>query len=145
MPGRTDNDIKNHWHTRFKKLQEQKQTTPAHLELKEQTLVEEFSQDDVFEELEAETSTPTITCNNLSHPAIFESCPFSPSISSSESSYLSSNSAVVNVSSDQDESNYKKGAWNQEEDDKLRAYVQRHGLSNGWSEVPKVAGKQHRY
>ncbi|KDP24725.1 hypothetical protein JCGZ_26464 [Jatropha curcas] len=38
-----------------------------------------------------------------------------------------------------DKNGLKKGAWSQEEDDKLRAYVQRYGHWN-WRELPKFAG-----
>nr|AID69234.1 MYB30 [Garcinia mangostana] len=127
LPQRTDNEIKNHWHTHLKKIHEQKQR-PPNQESKDQTL-EVLSQDGVTGELKAEISALPITCNNPCHPVIFESYPFSPSASSSESSGLSTNSAIVNEVYDGDEAN-KKCAWNQE-----------HGLSyNGWSEVPKIAG-----
>eukprot|EP00257_Ricinus_communis_P013575 XP_015571043.1 transcription factor MYB4-like [Ricinus communis] len=38
-----------------------------------------------------------------------------------------------------DKNGLKKGAWSQEEDDKLRAYVQRYGHWN-WRQLPKFAG-----
>jgi len=38
-----------------------------------------------------------------------------------------------------DKNGLKKGAWSREEDDKLRAYVQRYGHSN-WRQLPKFAG-----
>lgn len=34
----------------------------------------------------------------------------------------------------------KKGAWSQEEDDKLRAYILRYGHWN-WRQLPKFAGR----
>lgn len=39
-----------------------------------------------------------------------------------------------------DENGIKRGAWSSEEDDKLRAYVERYGYWN-WRELPKYAGK----
>ncbi|XP_074284949.1 transcription factor MYB14-like [Silene latifolia] len=38
-----------------------------------------------------------------------------------------------------DEKGLKKGAWSQEEDDKLKSYIQRYGHWN-WRELPKYAG-----
>ncbi|KAJ9129193.1 hypothetical protein P3X46_034019 [Hevea brasiliensis] len=38
-----------------------------------------------------------------------------------------------------DKNGLKKGAWNQEEDDKLRAYIRAYGHGN-WRELPKFAG-----
>ena len=38
-----------------------------------------------------------------------------------------------------DKNGVKKGAWSLEEDNKLRAYVQRYGYWN-WRELPKFAG-----
>ncbi|CAI9088891.1 OLC1v1023342C1 [Oldenlandia corymbosa var. corymbosa] len=38
-----------------------------------------------------------------------------------------------------DENGMKKGAWNEEEDNKLRTYIQRHGIWN-WRQMPKYAG-----
>lgn len=38
-------------------------------------------------------------------------------------------------------SGLKKGEWSEEEDNKLRAYVQRYGHSN-WRQLPKSAGKK---
>lgn len=40
-----------------------------------------------------------------------------------------------------DKDGVKKGAWNLEEDDKLRACILKYGHSN-WRELPKVAGMQ---
>lgn len=40
-----------------------------------------------------------------------------------------------------DKNGRKKGAWSPEEDDKLRAYVQRFGHWN-WRELPKFAGRK---
>ena len=39
-----------------------------------------------------------------------------------------------------DKNGRKKGSWSPEEDDKLRAYVQRYGHWN-WRELPKYAGR----
>ena len=39
-----------------------------------------------------------------------------------------------------DENGTKKGAWSGEEDNKLRAYVQRYGHWN-WRQLPKFAGE----
>lgn len=33
----------------------------------------------------------------------------------------------------------KKGAWNEDEDTKLRAYIEKYGHYN-WHELPKLAG-----
>lgn len=38
-----------------------------------------------------------------------------------------------------DKNGLKKGAWSREEDEKLTAYVKRHGHSN-WRLLPKFAG-----
>lgn len=38
-----------------------------------------------------------------------------------------------------DKNGVRKGAWTQEEDDKLRAYVEQYGHSN-WRLLPKFAG-----
>lgn len=38
-----------------------------------------------------------------------------------------------------DKNGLKKGAWSREEDERLRAYIQRHGHSN-WRQLPKFAG-----
>jgi myb proto-oncogene protein len=38
-----------------------------------------------------------------------------------------------------DKSGLKKGAWSTEEDNKLRAYIQKFGHSN-WRKLPKSAG-----
>ena len=38
-----------------------------------------------------------------------------------------------------DKNGLKKGAWSVEEDDKLRAYIERFGHWN-WRELPKFAG-----
>lgn len=38
-----------------------------------------------------------------------------------------------------DKKGVKRGAWSSEEDDKLRAYVERYGHWN-WRELPKFAG-----
>lgn len=38
-----------------------------------------------------------------------------------------------------DKNTIKKGAWSKEEDDKLRAYIQRYGHWN-WTLLPKFAG-----
>ncbi|KAJ9549155.1 hypothetical protein OSB04_021698 [Centaurea solstitialis] len=38
-----------------------------------------------------------------------------------------------------DKHGIKRGAWSQDEDNKLRAYIQRYGHSN-WRELPKLAG-----
>ncbi|CAI9088890.1 OLC1v1023341C1 [Oldenlandia corymbosa var. corymbosa] len=38
-----------------------------------------------------------------------------------------------------DENGMKKGAWSEEEDNKLRTYIQRHGIWN-WRQMPKFAG-----
>lgn len=38
-----------------------------------------------------------------------------------------------------DNNGLKKGAWNEDEDNKLRAYIQRYGHWN-WSLLPKFAG-----
>lgn len=38
-----------------------------------------------------------------------------------------------------DKNGIKKGAWSEEEDNQLRAYVQRYGHWN-WRELPKYAG-----
>ena len=35
----------------------------------------------------------------------------------------------------------KRGAWSPEEDQKLIAYINRHGIRN-WIEMPKAAGKE---
>jgi len=35
----------------------------------------------------------------------------------------------------------KRGAWSPEEDQKLIAYINRHGIQN-WIEMPKAAGKE---
>lgn len=40
-----------------------------------------------------------------------------------------------------DENGVKKGAWSAEEDEKLKAYVQKHGHCN-WRELPRFAGKK---
>lgn len=39
-----------------------------------------------------------------------------------------------------DSNGMKKGAWSEEEDNKLRAYIQRYGHWN-WRQLPKYAGK----
>ncbi|CAI9761861.1 unnamed protein product [Fraxinus pennsylvanica] len=39
-----------------------------------------------------------------------------------------------------DSNGMKKGAWSEEEDNKLRAYIQRYGVWN-WRQMPKYAGK----
>lgn len=39
-----------------------------------------------------------------------------------------------------DNNGMKKGAWSQEEDDRLRAYVERFGHNN-WRRLPSLAGK----
>ncbi|XP_076907917.1 transcription factor MYB58-like [Bidens hawaiensis] len=38
-----------------------------------------------------------------------------------------------------DKNGIKKGAWSQDEDNKLRAYIEKHGHPN-WRELPKLAG-----
>lgn len=38
-----------------------------------------------------------------------------------------------------DKNGIKRGAWSKEEDDMLRAYVERYGHSN-WRQLPKHAG-----
>lgn len=38
-----------------------------------------------------------------------------------------------------DKNGVRKGAWTQDEDDRLRAYVEQHGHSN-WRLLPKFAG-----
>jgi myb proto-oncogene protein len=38
-----------------------------------------------------------------------------------------------------DKNGVKKGAWSQEEDDKLREHIEKYGLWN-WREIPKFAG-----
>ncbi|KAK9064400.1 hypothetical protein SSX86_015782 [Deinandra increscens subsp. villosa] len=38
-----------------------------------------------------------------------------------------------------DKNGIKKGAWSEEEDNKLRAYIKKHGHSN-WRELPNLAG-----
>lgn len=38
-----------------------------------------------------------------------------------------------------DKNGLKKGAWSREEDERLRAFVQRYGHSN-WRQLPKFAG-----
>ena len=40
-----------------------------------------------------------------------------------------------------DKNGIKRGAWSSEEDEKLRAYVERYGHWN-WRELPKFAGKK---
>ncbi|KAL7219076.1 hypothetical protein ACSBR2_012202 [Camellia fascicularis] len=39
-----------------------------------------------------------------------------------------------------DKNGRKKGAWSPEEDNKLRAYIQRYGLWN-WNKLPQYAGE----
>ncbi|XP_009766825.1 transcription factor MYB10-like [Nicotiana sylvestris] len=39
-----------------------------------------------------------------------------------------------------DKNGMKKGAWSEEEDNKLRAFVEKHGHSN-WLQLPKYAGQ----
>ncbi|KAF7805859.1 transcription factor MYB14-like [Senna tora] len=39
-----------------------------------------------------------------------------------------------------DKNGVKKGAWSKEEDERLRAYVERYGHSN-WRQLPKLAGR----
>lgn len=39
-----------------------------------------------------------------------------------------------------DKNGLKKGAWSQEEDDKLRSYIEKYGHSN-WRQLPKLAGR----
>lgn len=38
-----------------------------------------------------------------------------------------------------DKNGRKKGAWSEEEDNRLRAYIERNGHYN-WRELPKLAG-----
>lgn len=41
-----------------------------------------------------------------------------------------------------DKNGIRKGAWSDEEDEKLRAYIHRYGHWN-WSLLPKFAGRNH--
>ena len=41
-----------------------------------------------------------------------------------------------------DKNGIKKGAWSEEEDDKLRAYIQRYGHWN-WGLLPQFAGTNY--
>lgn len=43
-----------------------------------------------------------------------------------------------------DKNGLKKGAWSEEEDNKLRGYIERYGHWN-WRELPKYAGIIHHY
>lgn len=90
LPGRSDNEVKNYWHTHLKKRVKHKQNKS---ELKEQSCVTSQS-DDISQNMELEAESALAFTST--HP-ILERTPLSPEISSSEFSYFSSDSALLTV------------------------------------------------
>ncbi|KAJ9170147.1 hypothetical protein P3X46_018275 [Hevea brasiliensis] len=107
LPGRTDNEIKNYWHTHLKKRTKESQSATR---LKEKCSMEQSSEiakcevNSKNEDLKDESSVP----NNPLHP-ILESSPLSPEPSSNELSYLTSDSSLVTVSGTSSSSNWIAG------------------------------------
>jgi len=85
LPGRTDNEIKNHWHTNLKKRLRNKSV----LEAKEMSLDDDLSQNDKNQEKDTE-ETDTSTQNPATSNEIIESptSTLSPQASSSDISTI---------------------------------------------------------
>nr|ALT31507.1 MYB7 [Fagopyrum tataricum] len=93
LPGRTDNEIKNHWHTHLKKRRRDKSYTSI-----EKNTVSTSSVDSEIHVSSSSSSTnQTVDQDCLQHIQILESCPFSPQISSTQN-----NTTPIMTSSQED-------------------------------------------